>query len=171
MTHVTCRLTAKNRDQLRNPTLGNRVWASFIFFYYNMTALLWLYAGLIGSSNPLWLKADLVVCANPSCSSWVSLNVSSGTGSPGQSRTKGRYMVVCVCVYYHIIAGHYSSPHISCIAIMPPPGSLPPPRGPDTLKNHHCGHMPPLLTPTMGQTSVVVYKEQETQMCGHVMWP
>ena len=25
MTHVTCRLTAKNRDQLRNPTLGYRV--------------------------------------------------------------------------------------------------------------------------------------------------
>ena len=24
MTHVACRLTAKNRDQLRNPTLGNR---------------------------------------------------------------------------------------------------------------------------------------------------
>jgi len=31
MTHVTCRLTAKNRDQLRNPTLGNRVWAAFTF--------------------------------------------------------------------------------------------------------------------------------------------
>jgi len=30
MTHATCRLTAKNRDQLRNPTLGNRVWATFI---------------------------------------------------------------------------------------------------------------------------------------------
>ena len=29
MTHVTCRLTAKNRDQLRNATLGNRVWATF----------------------------------------------------------------------------------------------------------------------------------------------
>ena len=29
MTHVTCRLTAKKRDQLRNPTLGNRVWATF----------------------------------------------------------------------------------------------------------------------------------------------
>jgi len=26
MTHITCRLTAKNREQLRNPTLGNRVW-------------------------------------------------------------------------------------------------------------------------------------------------
>ena len=32
MTHVTCMLTAKNRDQLRNPTLGNRVWATFTFF-------------------------------------------------------------------------------------------------------------------------------------------
>jgi len=28
-THVTCRLTAKNRDQLRNPMLGTRVWATF----------------------------------------------------------------------------------------------------------------------------------------------
>jgi len=32
MTHVTCRLTAKNRDQLRNPTLCNRVWATFFLF-------------------------------------------------------------------------------------------------------------------------------------------
>jgi len=32
MTHVTCRLTAKNRDQLRNPTLGNRVLATFTFY-------------------------------------------------------------------------------------------------------------------------------------------
>ena len=30
MTHVTCRLTAKNRDQLRNPTLGKRVRATFL---------------------------------------------------------------------------------------------------------------------------------------------
>ena len=29
MIHVTCRLTAKNRDQLQNPMLGNRVWATF----------------------------------------------------------------------------------------------------------------------------------------------
>ena len=32
MTHVTCRLAAKNWDQLRNPTLSNRVWATFTFF-------------------------------------------------------------------------------------------------------------------------------------------
>ena len=33
MTHVTCMLTAKNRDQLRNPMLGNRVSTTFTFFY------------------------------------------------------------------------------------------------------------------------------------------
>jgi len=31
--HVTCRLTAKNRDQLWNPTLGNRVWATFTLLF------------------------------------------------------------------------------------------------------------------------------------------
>ena len=31
MTRVTCRLTARNRDQLRNPTLGSRVRAIFTF--------------------------------------------------------------------------------------------------------------------------------------------
>ena len=30
MTYVTCRLTAKNRDQLRNSTLGSRVLATFV---------------------------------------------------------------------------------------------------------------------------------------------
>ena len=35
MTHVTCRLTAKNRDPLRNPMLGNRIWASFTFLLIN----------------------------------------------------------------------------------------------------------------------------------------
>ena len=34
MTHVTCRLTAENRDQHRNPTLGNLVWATFTFFSF-----------------------------------------------------------------------------------------------------------------------------------------
>ena len=32
MTHVICRLTAKNRDQIRNPMFGNQVWATFTFF-------------------------------------------------------------------------------------------------------------------------------------------
>ena len=37
MTYVTCRLTAKNWDQLLNPTLGNRVWATFAFFLGNVS--------------------------------------------------------------------------------------------------------------------------------------
>ena len=32
MTHVTYMLTAKNRDQLRNPTIGNRLWATLTCF-------------------------------------------------------------------------------------------------------------------------------------------
>ena len=35
MTHVTCRLTARNRDQLRDRTLGNGVWATFTPFLLN----------------------------------------------------------------------------------------------------------------------------------------
>ena len=38
MTHVTCRLTAKNRNRLWNPTLGNRVWAAFTFFSVRVPA-------------------------------------------------------------------------------------------------------------------------------------
>jgi len=40
MTHVTCRLTAKNRDQLRYPTLGNRVWVTFTFLHLSLAS--WL---------------------------------------------------------------------------------------------------------------------------------
>ena len=43
MTHITCMLTAKNRDQLRNPTLGNRVWATF--FTYGRGAVLFVLRG------------------------------------------------------------------------------------------------------------------------------
>ena len=32
MTHVTCRLTAENRDQLQNHTLGDRVWSTFLLY-------------------------------------------------------------------------------------------------------------------------------------------
>jgi len=31
---LTCRLTAKNRDQFPSPTLGDRVWATFTFYPY-----------------------------------------------------------------------------------------------------------------------------------------
>jgi len=34
MTYVTCRLTAKNRDQLRIHTLGSQLWAAFTFLIF-----------------------------------------------------------------------------------------------------------------------------------------
>ena len=39
MTHVTCGLTAKNRDKLRNLTLGNRVWATCLNSHYSKFCL------------------------------------------------------------------------------------------------------------------------------------
>jgi len=45
MTHVTCRLTAKNRDQLRNPTLGNRVWATFFTRMHSMRSRVYATVG------------------------------------------------------------------------------------------------------------------------------
>ena len=54
MTHVTCRLNAKNRDQLRNPTLGNRVWA--ISFTYlpcmHSPPIVWIAGGIVFSTCP-----------------------------------------------------------------------------------------------------------------------
>jgi len=41
MTYLTCMLTAKNRDQLRNPTLGNQVWATFTHLYLFLLAVAW----------------------------------------------------------------------------------------------------------------------------------
>jgi len=42
MTHVTCRLTAKNRDQLRNPTLGN-----LYLFTTGLTLVCWYLVYLV----------------------------------------------------------------------------------------------------------------------------
>jgi len=32
VTHVTCKLTAKNWDQLQNPMLSNQVWVPLLFY-------------------------------------------------------------------------------------------------------------------------------------------
>jgi len=42
MTQVTCTLAARNQDQLRNPMLGNRVWATFTFFKINLKSAVYL---------------------------------------------------------------------------------------------------------------------------------
>jgi len=55
MTHITCRLTAKNRDQLQNPMLGNRVWAAF---FTTSIVVVRMYPSL----EPLTEPHRLVVC-------------------------------------------------------------------------------------------------------------
>jgi len=69
MTHVTRRLTAKNRDQLRDPTLGNRVWATFTFkniFLALLYEAISPIAAPHGSATGLhagWLCVDVDECA------------------------------------------------------------------------------------------------------------
>jgi len=55
MTHVTCRLTAKKRDQLQNPTLGNRVWATFTFPFFTWLITPVGYSTLISAYRYRWV--------------------------------------------------------------------------------------------------------------------
>ena len=71
MTHVTCRLTAKNRDQLRKPTLGNRAWAAFTFSTLTAGSLLSAQASASG--------------VMPACCSLISSVNSSYTTSPADN--------------------------------------------------------------------------------------
>ena len=56
MIHITCRLTATNRDQLRNPTLGNRVWATFIVLCVVFVVGSNHKASVVGRSLPGWFS-------------------------------------------------------------------------------------------------------------------
>ena len=56
MIHITCRLTAKNRDQLQKPTLGNRVWATFTFTSSDVSG----YVGPTGAQSRALLLETLV---------------------------------------------------------------------------------------------------------------
>ena len=60
MTHVTCRLTAKNGDRLQDPTLGNRVWATFtIFSCWSNCHHPWLKISAICRSYATWAPCFL----------------------------------------------------------------------------------------------------------------
>ena len=67
MTHITCRLTTKNRDQLWNPTFGNRVLATFTFFtsdylrFYVVSEKKPIYNPL---AHPTW-KCTTLTCEVP----------------------------------------------------------------------------------------------------------
>jgi len=63
MTHITCRLTAKNWDQLGNSTLGNRVWATFLMY-----VLRWSSQGAVVKWMP-WLATADASCEPAACRS------------------------------------------------------------------------------------------------------
>jgi len=65
MTHVTCRLTAKNRDQLRNPTLGNRVWATFAFFTFLPMTVAWSSSGGVAMLCTSGFMDDVILAHKP----------------------------------------------------------------------------------------------------------
>jgi len=88
MTHVTCMLTAKNRDQLRNPTLGNRVWATFTFFYIFICpslvisfVLLKMRHVLLAANNDIYI-VNLIFNLQDSCSPVPIAGTSSSVDSP-----------------------------------------------------------------------------------------
>jgi len=70
LTRITCRLTAKNRDQLRNPTLGSRIWATFTFlklyltiYAFNaLTLLVGRQEGHPACKKTEWWGAGVVIC-------------------------------------------------------------------------------------------------------------
>ena len=64
MTHVICRLTANNRDQLRNPTLGNRVYGLHLPFL--LLLRLW-----VPWAAPRWGTAPDPHFASPTMIFWI----------------------------------------------------------------------------------------------------
>ena len=90
MTHVTCRLTAKNRDQLQNPTLGNRVWATFtylvVWLEWNGACVSWACRSVVVVVVECWcLRASLPRTTREVQS--VSLSRSSTTAACASPRT------------------------------------------------------------------------------------
>ena len=100
MTRVTCRLTAKNRDQLRNPQLGNRVWATFSFFTASDWTLLvltaWCHHQHATAGNVPVLRTDNCLTITHTVALGSSAgseqgNISDGGFLPVWSLTSARY--------------------------------------------------------------------------------
>jgi len=111
MTHAICRLTAKNWDQLRNPTLGNRVWATFTFFVVRTFGVNWrqVWRNSLTNWRHTYQLAASPVCKMPSP---VSVRVSIWSVVLGLWSVLGRVSLleyVCwgKCVDYDMIAYAY----------------------------------------------------------------
>jgi len=95
MTYVTCRLTANNRDQLRNPTLDNRVWATFYLLLACLQLCISLHTYIHAGSHikvlPEW--------HGPIGCRWsVSMTLSQTPAYAAWPQICGYCIVSCVCL-------------------------------------------------------------------------
>jgi len=72
MTHVTYMLAANNRDQLRNPTLGNRVRATFTFYCHVIVCVraIVLAYNIPGVTKLMLTRDQIVGIYNGSIDNW-----------------------------------------------------------------------------------------------------
>ena len=63
MTHVTCRLTAKNWDQLQNPTLGNPSMGYLYLFYEHRSACVGQYPQITNVEFSFTARVSLLLAA------------------------------------------------------------------------------------------------------------
>ena len=96
MTDITCRLTTKNRDQLRNPMLSNRVWATFLHVWPHF----------------------LGICCHP----WAVINIFSKFEVFNSTRQKGNAKVEIHVVWGQLgfTHGHQQCHHSIEHAQLPP---------------------------------------------------
>jgi len=77
MTHITFRLTAKNRDQLQNPTFGNRVWATFTFLPEDFVgAKFYCPHALAGGNQHIWIREKMLEFSSTELSTLSPYNLS-----------------------------------------------------------------------------------------------
>ena len=105
---ILCNSGYCDQDCQHQYIVGLRHWL------YIWVSRLWLYAGLIGSNNPCWLKADFVVCVNPfflmDVSGWMFLLVPAYWGCSEQGAIK-RLCVCLMCKCYLWAA------HVECVGV------------------------------------------------------
>jgi len=76
MTHITCRLTAKNWDRLQKPTLGKRVLATFFYTGESKSVTIILHSvdTIMSHVNKLDIVAAVRVCHSGSTNGSVTLD-------------------------------------------------------------------------------------------------
>ena len=113
MSHITCRLTAKNRDRLRKPTLGNRVWATFTTSTFNIYYLTFLHFLHYSTQRQVFLAVIFFGCGGEMSRGGRQMSVDviftriiTDAGWPAPPR----YWLTCKCASAAAAAAPYPPP-------------------------------------------------------------